>query len=74
MKKGCYEKHPLYLPQENAVDCYPKVRLEAGTLHIANYLIHARGLFLIANVQLFLESARDMNNSSFLQLRAIFEG
>ena len=52
------------------MDCYPKVRLEAGTLHVANCLIHVRGLFLIAKVQLFLESARGMNNSSFLNLRA----
>ena len=52
-QKGCSEKHPLYLPQENAVDVYPKVRLEAGALHLANYLIRIRGLLLIAKIGLF---------------------
>lgn len=42
--------------------CYPKVRLEAGTLHLANYLIHVRGLFLNAKVLLFLEITRGMNS------------
>ena len=46
------------MPQENAVDRYPKVRLEAGALHLANYLILDRGLFLDAKVTLFLESAK----------------
>ena len=53
-QKGCSEKHPLYLPQENAVDVYPKVRLEAGALHLANYLIRIRGLFLIAKIYLII--------------------
>ena len=48
----------LYLPQEYAKDCYPKVRLEAGALHLANYLIRVRGLFLVAKVTLIIESAR----------------
>ena len=32
----------LSLPQENAVDIYPKVRLEAGALLLAKYLIRPR--------------------------------
>ena len=67
MEKGCSEKHPLSLPQENAEDCYPKVRLEAGTLRLANYLIRVRGLFLAANVVFFLEysnSLEEMPNQS----------
>ena len=64
MEKGCSEKHPLDLPQEYAVDVYPKVRLEAGALHYANYLIRVRGLFLVAKVMLFLESAREMMSVS----------
>ena len=46
------------MPQEYAKDCYPKVRLEAGALHLANYLIRVRGLFLVAKVTLIIESAR----------------
>ena len=49
-KKGCSEEHPLYLPQEYAKDCYPKVRLEAGALHLANYLIRATVYYLVAKV------------------------
>ena len=52
-------KASLNLPQEYAGDIYPKVRLEAGSLHLANYLIRFRGLSLNAKVMLFLESARE---------------
>ena len=38
---------PLNLPQEYAVDVYLSVRLEAGTLHLANYLIHYAVYFLL---------------------------
>ena len=31
----------LVLPQDNVVDIYLSVRLEAGSLHLANYLIRA---------------------------------
>ena len=30
-----------FLPQDYAADVYHKVRLEAGTLHLANYLIRS---------------------------------
>ena len=55
-------KHPLNLPQEYAMDIYPKVRLEAGALHLAKYLIHSRGLFLAAKVILFLETTNVFDN------------
>lgn len=55
-------KHPLNLPQEYAMDIYPKVRLEAGALHLAKYLIHSRGLFLAAKVILFLETSNVFDN------------
>ena len=58
-KKGCSEKHPLDLPQEYAVDVYPKVRLEAGALHLANYLIRIRGLLLIAKIGLIPNSTSE---------------
>ena len=63
-KKGCSEKHPLGSPQEYAVDVYQNVRLEAGTLHLANYLIHFRGLFLAAKVVLFLYSAKKISRQA----------
>ena len=46
------------MPQESAVDCYLKVRLGAGTLHVAKYLIHIRDLFLTAKVATFLITAK----------------
>ena len=69
MEKGCSEKHPLGLPQEYAADIYPKVRLEAGALHLTKYLIRFRGLFLTAKVMHFLETARVMwiNRPKYVQ-------
>ena len=39
IKKGWPIGHPLLLPQDYVVDVYLLVRLEAGSLHLANYLI-----------------------------------
>ena len=38
------------LPQDYAADVYYKVRLEAGTLHLAKYLIRVAVYILIAKV------------------------
>ena len=73
-KKGCSSEHPLYLPQEYAKDCYPKVRLEAGALHLANYLIRVRGLFLVAKVTLIIESARALYKKTKPDSLNIFKG
>ncbi len=45
------------LPQDNAADVYQKVRLEAGTLHLAKYLIRVAVYILGANVWFFFEMA-----------------
>ena len=50
--------HPLSLPQEYVVDVYLSVRLEAGSLHLANYLIRATFYYLDAKVTLFPSSAK----------------
>jgi hypothetical protein len=51
-------KASFILAPRKRVGFLPKVRLEAGTLHLANYLIRVRGLFLVAKVTLIIESAR----------------
>lgn len=38
---------PLDLPREYAADVYLSVRLGAGALHLANYLIHVAAYFLL---------------------------
>lgn len=38
------------LPQDYALDVYHKVRLEAGTLHLAKYLIRSAVYILVAKV------------------------
>ena len=62
------------MPQEYAKDCYPKVRLEAGALHLANYLIRVRGLFLVAKVTLIIESARALYKKTKPDSLNIFKG
>lgn len=44
----------MFLPQDYAADVYLSVRLGAGTLHLANYLILAAFYNLIAKVAFFL--------------------
>lgn len=39
-----------FLPQDNAADVYHKVRLEAGALHLAKYLIRSAVYILSAKV------------------------
>jgi hypothetical protein len=46
------------LPQDYVVDVYLSVRLEAGSLHVANYLIRATFYYLYAKVILFPSSAK----------------
>ena len=58
IKQGWPIGHPLTLPQDYVVDAYLSVRLEAGTLHLANYLIRATFYCLDAKVTLFLSSAK----------------
>ena len=41
IKNGWPNGHPLLLPQDYVEDVYLSVRLEAGSLHVANYLIRA---------------------------------
>lgn len=41
---------PIFLPQEHVANVYPKVRLEAGTLHLAKYLIRTTVYILVAKV------------------------
>jgi hypothetical protein len=41
------------LPQDYAADVYHKVRLEAGTLHLAKYLIRAADYISHAKVSVF---------------------
>jgi hypothetical protein len=43
------------LPQDYAADVYHKVRLEAGTLHLAKYLIRVAVYILGAKVWFFFE-------------------
>ena len=45
------------LPQDYASDVYHKVRLEAGTLHLAKYLIRVAVYILVAKVCFFFEMA-----------------
>ena len=45
------------LPQDYAADVYHKVRLEAGTLHLAKYLIRVAVYILAAKVWFFFEMA-----------------
>lgn len=45
------------LPQDYAADVYHKVRLGAGTLHLANYLIRVAVYILVAKVWFFFEMA-----------------
>ena len=42
------------MPQEYVVDVYLSVRLEAGTLHLANYLIRTTVYYLDAIVAIIL--------------------
>ena len=42
------------LPREYVEDVYLSVRLEAGTLHLANYLIRATVYYLVAKVAIIL--------------------
>ena len=46
------------LPQDNVVDVYLSVRLEAGTLHVANYLIRTTDYYLVAKVRIFLKKPK----------------
>ena len=48
--------HPLLLPQDYVVDVYLSVRLEAGSLHVANYLICATFYYLDPKETLFPSS------------------
>ena len=45
------------LPQDYAADVYHKVRLEAGTLHLAKYLIRVAVYILVAKVWFLFEMA-----------------
>lgn len=45
------------LPQDYAADVYLMVRLGAGTLHLANYLIRVAVYILVAKVWFFFEMA-----------------
>ena len=45
------------LPQDYAADVYHKVRLEAGTVHLAKYLILVAVYILVAMVWFFFEMA-----------------
>jgi hypothetical protein len=58
IKQGWPIGHPLLLPQDYVVDVYLSVRLEAGSLHVANYLIRATFYYLYAKVILFPSSAK----------------
>ena len=44
-RRGDQEVVPLDLPQECVADVDLSVRLEAGSLHLANYLIHSTSYF-----------------------------
>ena len=44
-------------PQDYAADVYHKVRLGAGTLHLAKYLIRVAVYILVAKVWFFFEMA-----------------
>ena len=46
-----------FLPQDYAADVYHKVRLEAGTLRLAKYLIRVAVYILVAKVCFFFEMA-----------------
>ena len=47
-----------FLPQDHAADVYQLVRLEAGTLHLAKYLIRIAVYILSAKVNVYLGIAR----------------
>ena len=53
-KKGWLVTILRTLPQDNVVDVYLSVRLEAGTLHLAKYLIRATVYYLVAKVAIIL--------------------
>lgn len=52
------------LPQDYAADVYHKVRLEAGALHLAKYLIRVAVYILGAKVCFFFEMAMSSYYSS----------
>ena len=52
------------LPQDYAADVYHKVRLEAGALHLAKYLIRSAVYILSAKVCFFFEMAMSSYYSS----------
>ena len=47
-----------FLPQDHAADVYQLVRLEAGTLHLAKYLIRIAVYISSAKVNVYLGIAR----------------
>ena len=47
---GCQSAAYYFLPQDYAADVYHKVRLEAGALHLAKYLIRVAVYILSAKV------------------------
>ena len=47
-------KLPIFLPHEHVANVYPKVRLEAGTLHLAKYLIRTTVYNLMQKYSKFL--------------------
>lgn len=48
-----FESASLDLPREKAKDVYLSVRLEAGALHLANYLIRIAANFLLKRWEVF---------------------
>ena len=42
------------MPQDYVMDVYLSVRLEAGTLHLANYLIRTTVYYLAAKVAIII--------------------
>ena len=57
-KKGWLVTILRTLPQDNVVDVYLSVRLEAGTLHVANYLIRTTDYYLAAKVTIIFEKPK----------------
>ena len=53
-KQGWPQSHPLSSPQDYVEDVYLSVRLEAGTLHLANYLIHTTFYYLATKVTIII--------------------
>lgn len=69
-----FQSPSIYLPRENATDVYLSVRLEAGSLHIAKYLIRIAAYFPMQNYKVFPIPQTDRANPAIICCGGIARG